>query len=180
MAAVEPSMLNFIMPSNVTDITDTIDQRRWKAALMNWLDDMRFHLAVTLVWNRRVGLDRARADLRNFVARVDEALVGSHFHKLHKDKRVEAVFAFEGMAHDHTHVHSLWKAPSSRWFDLGKLFPQQRDGLWSDVVPSGTYDVEACNWFGGNTEVVGYVLKQQHRWSDPDLMVWASDFHRAR
>ncbi len=62
MAAVDARVVNCIMPSNVADITDTIDQQRWKEALLNWLDDMRFHLAITLVWNRRVGLDRARGD----------------------------------------------------------------------------------------------------------------------
>lgn len=168
------------MPSNITDEIDTITQRRFKAALMEWLNSMRFHTAMTLAWNRTVTFSRARDDLRDLMGRVDRELVGSHYPTLRSDKRTEALFVFEGLDRDHVHVHSLWKAPKERWFDLGKLFGDERGGVWTDVVPSGTCKLAACNWSGGNDEIIGYVLKEQHRWSAPDLMVWASDFHRAR
>ena len=173
-------MIHSAMASNLPLQTDTIQQRRLKAATAGWLDGLRWHLAVTLVWNRGVGMMRARSDLKNLMGRVDRELVGSHFPRLASERRTEAVFAFEGLRHDHVHVHSLWKAPAGRWFDLGKMFHGKRGGVWNDVVESGSYDVEPCNWVGGNMEIVGYVLKQQHRFSDADLMVWASDFHRAR
>jgi len=160
--------------------TDTITQRRWKTAMMDWLDDLRFTHAITLVWNRSVGLDRARTDLRDLMNRVDRRLIGSTFHKVPSQFRTTALFCFEGHRHDHVHVHSLWKAPPGKWFALGKMFHRKRGGIWNDVVSSGSYDVEACSWHGGNAEITGYALKQQHRFSDPALMVWADEFHPSR
>lgn len=168
------------MASNLPAHTDTISQQRWKTAMMDWLDDFRFTHAITLVWNRSVGLDRARADLRDLTNRVDRRLISSTFHKVPSQYRTTALFCFEGHRHDHVHVHSLWKAPPGKWFALGKMFPRQRGGIWNDVVGSGSYDVEACSWHGGNAEITGYALKQQHRFSDPALMVWADEFHPAR
>lgn len=148
--------------------------------MMDWLDDFRFTHAITLVWNRSVGLDRARADLRNLMNRVDRDLIGSTFHKVPSQYRTTAMFSFEGHRHDHVHVHSLWKAPPGKWFALGKMFPRKRGGVWNDVVGSGSYAVEACSWHGGNAEITGYAMKQQHRSSDPALMVWADEFHPVR
>lgn len=169
-----------VMASNLPAHTDTISQGRWKAAMMDWLDDFRFTHAITLVWNRSVGLERARADLRDLTHRVDRALLGSRFHRMPSQYRTTAMFCFEGHRHDHVHVHSLWKAPKDKWFALGKMFPRKRGGIWNDVVESGSHDVEACSWHGGNAEITGYALKQQHRFSDPALMVWADEFHRSR
>jgi hypothetical protein len=180
MAAPDRRAVYCGMPSNVPVHADTISQPRLKAATVEWLDTFRWNMAATLVWNRSVGMERARQDLKDLVARVDRKLIGSHFHKLRSDKRTQAFFVFEGLGHDHVHVHSLWKAPKDRWWELGKMFFGQRGGVWNDVVETGSYDVEACNWNGSNNEIIGYVLKQQHRFSDPRQMVWASDFHRSR
>lgn len=159
--------------------TDTISQRRWQSAYMDFIDEMRFTHAITLVWNRTVGLQRARADLSDLMHRVDRKLLGSRFHKIPSEYRTTALFVFEGYQHDHVHVHSLWKAPKGKWFSLGKMFPQGRGGVWNDVVPSGSNDVEACSHLGGNWEIMGYALKQQHRFSDSELMVWSQEFHRS-
>lgn len=180
MAAGAAEGVNSGMSSNLPVHAHPINQGRLKAATAKWIDSLQWHMAITIVWNRAVGMDRAREDLKDLLARVDCELVGSHYPKLRSDKRTEAVFAFEGLDCDHVHVHSLWKAPKDRWFDLGKLFHGQRGGTWNEIVQSGSYDVAACNWTGGNDEIVGYMLKQQHRFSDPHLMVWASDFHPAR
>lgn len=180
MAAGAPEGVKSGMGSNLPIHTDTIDQRRLKSATVDWLGSFRWHMAITIVWNRTVGMDRARQDLKDLLGRVDYRLVGSHYHKLRPSKRTEAVFAFEGLNCDHVHVHSLWRAPKDRWFDLGKLFYGQRGGVWNEIVQSGSYDVAACNWTGGNDEIVGYMLKQQHRFAEPQLMVWASEFHRPR
>lgn len=169
-----------VMRSNLADLRDTISQSRLKAATIEWLDGFRWHFAITLSWNLSLGLRRARDDLSRLMGHVDRKLLKSHFHTLPSDKRTEAVFAFEGMRHDHVHVHSLWKAPGNRAWELAKLFPEQRGGVWNEIVGSGSYDVEPCNWVGGNMETLSYVLKQQHRFSEPELMVWASDFHRRR
>ena len=148
--------------------------------MMNWLDDFRFTHAITLAWNRKVGLQRARADLRDLLHRVDRQLLGSNFHKVPSEFRTMAMFAFEGHHHDHVHVHSVWKAPVGRWFALGKMFPRARGGIWNEVVNSGSYDVKSCSWLGNNKEITGYVLKQQHIASDPSLIVWSHEFHPVR
>lgn len=168
------------MASNLPEHIDTISQSHWKAAMMDWLDTFRFTHAITLVWNRSVGSDRARADLRDLMHRVDRRLLGSKFHKVPSRYRTTAVFFFEGYGHHNVHVHSLWKAPQQKWFSLGKMFPRKRGGIWNAVVGSGSYDVEACSWLGGNAAITGYAIKQQHRFSDPALMVWADEFHRSR
>lgn len=180
MASRSTGMVYSGMAKNLPSHTDTIDQRRWKAAMMDWLDSFRFTHAITLVWNRSVGLDRARSDLKLLMREVDQRLLGSRFHKVPSRYRTQAMFAFEGYGHDHTHVHSLWKAPAGKWFALGKMFPRKRGGIWNAIVESGSYDVEACSWHGSNPEITGYILKQQHRFSEPALMVWADDFHPAR
>ena len=90
------------------------------------------------------------------------------------------MFCFEGYGSNHVHVHSLWKAPHQKWVALGKMFPRKRGGVWNDIVESGSYDVEACSWLGSNAEIMGYALKQQHRFSDPGLTVWADEFHSSR
>lgn len=173
-------MIYYCMASNMTPIVDTINQRRWKSAMADWLDDMRFTHAITLVWNRNVGLDRARADLKLLMHNVDRKLLGSRFNKVPSAFRTKAVFVFEGHRSNHVHVHSLWKAPQGRWFSLGKMFPRNRGGIWNKIVESGSYDVEACSLLGGNAEITGYALKQQHRYSDPELMVWSDEFHPCR
>lgn len=147
---------------------------------MDWLDTFRFTHAITLVWNRSVGLARARADLRDLMHRVDRKLLGSNFHKVPSQYRTNALFVFEGYRDDHVHVHSLWKAPHGKWFSLGKMFPQGRGGVWNDIVPSGSNKVEGCSYLGGNSEITGYALKQQHRFSEPELMVWSAEFHPSR
>lgn len=167
------------MTSNIPVSPDTINQSSLKSQSVDWIDSFKWHFAITLVWNRNVGMDRARADLSELLKRADRRLAGSHFHKLLPEKRIEAVFFFEGQSQQHLHLHSLWRAPSDRWFELGKLFHGQRGGLWNDVVETGSYDLTFCNAFGSNREIVGYLLKQQHRRSDARSMVWASDFHRS-
>jgi hypothetical protein len=168
------------MASNLPVTSDTITQQRLKAAMLTWLDSFRFQMAVTLSWNRSVGMDRARDDLKDLLHRVDRTLLKSHFNKLPSNERTVALFAFEGMDRDHVHVHSLWRAPRADWWSLLKLFRYRRGGVWNEVVETGSCDIEACNLIGGNSEILGYTLKEQHRFSEPHLLVWADEFHRAR
>lgn len=157
-----------------------ITQREWKRELADWLGGMPFTHAITLVWNRSVDLPRARAHLAKLTHDVDRKLLGSRFHKTPAEFRTNAVFMFEGQRDDHVHVHSLWQAPPKKWFEFGKMFPQNRGGIWNTVVPSGTYDAVHFSPDCNNAEIVGYVLKKQHVSSESDLMVWSSEFHRSR
>lgn len=176
----DPTVVDCGMASNLAPRSSRTPLTGWKPAMMDWLDQMRFTHAITLSWNRGVGMVRARADLRDLMHRVDRSLFGSNFNRVPSEHRTRVVFAFEGTSYDHVHVHSIWRAPQQKWFSLGKMFPRIRGGVWNEVVETGSYKVEACNWFGRNAEITGYVLKEQHRFSEPDTMVWASEFHRAR
>lgn len=167
------------MPSNLPVITDTISQRRWKTDMIDWLHDFGFTHAITLSWNRTVAMPRARADLAQLLRRCDRALLGPYFHKMPSAERTQAVFAFEGVKHDHYHVHSLWRAPHHKWFEMGKLFGVERGGIWNDIVESGSCAVDAIQ-NGRNDEFFGYILKEQHRFSDDNLLIWADEFHPAR
>lgn len=173
-------MLDCVMPSNLPKTPDTISQRGLKAAWVEWLGSFKFQMAITLSWNRPVSMERARADLSDLLHRVDRELLKSRFNKLPSHKRTLALFAFEGTGHGHVHVHSLWRAPRADWWSLLKLFRLRRGGFWNDVVESGTCDIEACNVIGGNNEVFGYAMKEQHRFSEPHLLVWSDEFHPAR
>jgi hypothetical protein len=167
------------MTSNVFSHSSMIDQPHWKSAYIDWLHGFGFTHAITLSWNRTVAMPRARADLRNLLGRCDRALVGPKFNKTPSEHRTQAVFVFEGTKHDHFHVHSLWRAPDRKWFELGKLFGVERGGVWSDVVPSGSCALASVGQ-GRNDETIGYILKEQHRFSNDDFMVWASEFHPVR
>lgn len=167
------------MPSNLPEYTDTIGQVKLKLAMNDWLDSIRPTHAITLSWNRDVGLNRARDDLRNLMHRVDRTLLGSRFHKIPSEYRTFSIFFFEGQNHNHTHVHSLWRTTEGKWFNFGKMFPAKRGGVWNTVVESGSYDVEGCSFHGRNPEITGYISKQYHRFSDPSLMVLSSEFHRS-
>lgn len=147
--------------------------------MVDWLHGFGFTHAITLSWNRTVAMPRARADLAHLLRRIDRKLVGPYFHKLPGDQRTTAVFAFEGIGHDHYHVHSLWRAPQRKWFQLGKLFGVERGGIWNDIVETGSCAVDAIDR-GRNDDFFGYILKEQHRGSDDQLLVWSDDFHAVR
>lgn len=170
----------------------------WKPAMMHTFDVAGYTTAITLAWNRSVGRDRLRADLSEVVKLIDREMLGPRFNEKSSSARTDAVFVVEGLATGHVHVHSLWRAPANRWFDLGKLFsdwrclrsPQVRDnapvfkgapvGAWKRVVPTGSHDIEPLNLIGSNDEVTGYILKGQHVGSDVRDIIWAAEFHRSR
>ena len=124
-------------------------------------------------------MPRARADLSHLLGRIDRALVGPYFHKKPASERTLAVLAFEGIGHDHYHVHSLWRAPHRKWFELGKLFGVERGGIWNDIVETGSCAVSALDR-GRNDDFFGYILKEQHRGSDDQLLIWSDEFHVGR
>lgn len=168
-----------LMSSNLPFHTDTISQSRWKSEMVDWLHSFGFMLAITLSWNRTVTMPRARSDLAHLLRRIDRKLLHPYFHKLPSDERTLAVFAFEGTGHDHYHVHSLWRAPQRKWFELGKMFGVERGGVWNDIVETGSCAVAPIQ-NGRNDEVYGYMLKEQHRHSNEQHLVWSDEFHPVR
>lgn len=147
--------------------------------MVDWLHGFGFTHAITLSWNRTVAMPRARADLAHLMRRIDRKLTNPYFHKLPSEERTLAVFAFEGIGHDHYHVHSLWRAPQRKWFQLGKMFGVERGGIWNDIVETGSCAVNAIDR-GRNDDFFGYILKEQHRGSDDQLLVWSDEFHAVR
>lgn len=173
-------------------------QSAWKPAMMRTFDTSGYTTAITLAWNRAVGRDRLRADLSEVLKLIDREMLGPRFNDKPASARTDAVFVVEGLTTGHVHVHSLWRAPSDRWFELGKLFsdwrclrpPKVRDaarvfkgapvGAWKRVVPTGSHDIEPLNLVGSNDEVTGYILKGQHAGSDVRDIIWAAEFHRSQ
>lgn len=150
-------------------------QYAWKSALMGLVEDDPIHFGITLTWNRPVGMERAHADLADLNHRIDRQLLGSRFHRYPAHKRTRALFAFEGMSYGHVHVHSVWRAAKGKWFELGKMFPKERGGVWNAVVSSGSYKVTFANQIGSNAEITGYMLKEQHKSSAPFTLVWSDE-----
>lgn len=147
--------------------------------MVDWLHEFDFTHAITLSWNRTVAMPRARADLAHLLRRVDRKLIHPYFHKLPSEERTLAMFAFEGIERDHYHVHSLWRAPQRKWFQLGKLFGVERGGIWNEIVKTGSCAVNAIDR-GRNDDFFGYILKEQHRGSNDHLLVWSDEFHPVR
>jgi len=169
------------MPSNLPEQTYWDTQRQHKAAWMKFIDSRTGPaLAVTVSWNERRSVDRCTADLGTFVGMADQRVLGSRFNRYPPEKRLEALFVFEGVGTTNIHAHSIWWPPRDRWFRFLKLFPRRRSGLWDWVVPKGSYDVKLLNAVGSNEEFTGYILKGQGKNSEADRMVWASQFHPTR
>jgi hypothetical protein len=127
-----------------------------------------------------VGFDRAHADLKNLMHRIDRQLLGSNFTKFPAAARTEAYFVFEGHRRHHCHVHALWRAPKGHENSIDNMFPGEHGGIWNDVIPSGSYAVAKLPEGQSVHEFSGYIMKTIHRFSEADLIVWASEFHRAR
>lgn len=173
-------------------------KQAWKPAMMHTFDTQGYTTAITMSWNRPVGRDRLRADLSKVVQLIDREMLGPRFGDKPANDRTDAVFVVEGVNTGHVHVHSLWRAPGNRWFDLGKLFSDWRClkparhqgkapvfrgvnvGIWNRVVPTGSHSIAPLNLIGNNNEVTGYILKGQHSASDVRDIIWAAEFHGSR
>lgn len=133
--------------------------------------------ALTLVWNKAASIERIRKDTGDFIRRVERHVLNTaRPERLPDEKRIKAFFVVEGVAHGHPHVHSLWRCPPGKLIAFNRLFPGERGGLWNRIVNSGTYDLDMVSLFGSNDEFAGYLLKGQHKDSDPGEMFWSDEF----
>ena len=180
MANPDREMVSCDMPSNLPTPVYFDTQMQHKAAWMQFIDRPGPALAVTLSWNTRRNIARCRENLGTFVAYAERRILGPRFHKKPPEKRLEAIFTFEGIGSNNIHAHSIWWPPRHLWYSFLKLFPRRRSGLWDWIVPFGSYEVKLLNLAGTNDEFTGYIMKEQGRNSEADTMVWASEFHRAR
>lgn len=152
-------------------------QARWKDAMLDVIARQGYTHAISLTWNRSVSLDRARADLQNLHHRVDRQLLGARFHRKPASLRTAAVFVVEKIE-TNLHVHSMWRLTRTTYFKFNKLFPPGGGGVWNDVIPSGTYDLVMDNNIGADRAFSGYMLKDQHRYSDDREIIFSSEFYR--
>jgi hypothetical protein len=152
---------------------------RFKSELIRFYSQQNFSHVLTLAWNssggraaprRSVGLEKARSDVAHLLARIDHRLHGPRYHT--KPDRTRAVFFFEGVG-ENLHTHGLLKVDSTRVLPLHGLFPGERGGVWSDVVPAGSYKLEIIDDI---RTTCAYLLKEQHLHSNDRTTLWSDEF----
>jgi hypothetical protein len=147
---------------------------RFRNAQIEFIARQGFTHMISLGWNRDVSRDRMRTDLRKLHGMVDDMRLGRWFFKLEPSVRTRAVFFLEKLD-TNPHAHSFWRIPMRDMLRFNRLFPAERGGAWSKVVPSGTY---ALRLNDDPMEAARYVLKEQHMDSDDRTVIWADDFFR--
>ncbi len=169
------------MPSNLEPRYFLDPHHRWKPAMIRVVQSTRWSHALTLSWNVNASLEQIRKDTGDFIRRVEKKVLRcSRPEGLAQETRIKAFFVAEGMAHGHPHVHSLWRCPPGKLLTFNRLFPGQRGGLWNRIAQKGSYDLDMVSFFGSNDEFAGYLLKGQHKDSDPGEMFWSDEFWRSR
>lgn len=152
----------------------------FKDAYRGFYTALGFTHVLTLAWNCNARLEAARDDLRRLHARVDETLLGRRYYRLPNSERTLAMFAFESVSYN-LHAHSLWRIPkgpegANRILRFHRMFPEERGGVWNEVVASGSYKLTVIN----DLAAISYVLKEQHMGADDQTVVWSTDFGRAQ
>jgi hypothetical protein len=153
------------------------NRRAFKEAHARLCEAVGYTHVLTLAWNRDTRPAAARSDLRELHRRVDETLLGRRFYKVPSEDRSLAMFAFEKIDFN-LHVHALWRVPegrpgANRLMRFHKMFPDERGGVWNQIVTSGTYKLRIIK---DHAEAAGYVMKEQHMDADDQTIVWSSDF----
>lgn len=168
---------------NIRDELSFVGRNRtaFKNAHTSFCAALRFTHVLTLSWNRDTRLEHAQGDLRRLHGRVDETLLGRSFYKLPSDARSLAMFAFEGDRRS-VHAHALWRVPptplgTNRLLRFHRMFPDERGGVWNDIVPTGSYKLRIIDDYATATS---YVLKEQHMNSDDQRVIWSTDFAPTR
>lgn len=168
---------------NIRDEVSFVGRNRvaFKEAHARLCAAIGFTHAVTLAFHRNARLEASQEALRRLHRRVEENLFGRFYYKLPSDQRTLAMFVFEGIPYN-VHVHSLWRLPAgtpgaNRLLRFHQMFPGERGGLWSQIVPSGTYKLRMVT---DHADASNYVLKEQHMDSDDRTVIWSTDFARAR
>lgn len=156
-------------------------RKRAKQELITFFAKMNYSHVLTLAWNRgapaagsssrATSIAHAKRDIGLLLARLDRRLLGTKFN-LKPELRTPAVFFFEKVG-TNLHAHGLLRVPSKRLLSLHRMFPGVRGGVWSELVPSGSYKLEIIH---DVRTTVGYLLKEQHLDQEGDTVVWADEF----
>ena len=154
------------------------NRQRFKDGLIQFHANRQYTHVLTLCWNadagrrQKIGLQHARRDIGDLLARIDRRLLGTRFHK-NRDQRTEAVFFLEHAA-TNIHAHALIRVRPGRLLDFHRLFRGQRGGVWNRIVPAGTYRLEILD---DVRTTAAYCLKEQHLATDDRMTVWADEFY---
>lgn len=160
--------------SNITD-TSTFEQSvryRYRAELSRWLGARPFNVGLTLNFNRSTPLSLARKQIGDLFFWVDRRLFGPRFLR-RPDIRVQGVFFFEHLE-TNTHAHGLIEVREEARDKFLCLFPEGENGIWSKIRSGGSHFVSPGTNIGA---AANYITKEQRAWSDPDTMLWLSEFH---
>lgn len=150
--------------------------QKFKQAWLEFINQHYMTSAITLVWNKNTSEAERWDDLKRLTMLVDQNFLGSRSAKKPASIRTEALFVAEGLGY-HDHVHSVWRFPNNEWFRGQRLLASNPHSLWNDVVKSGSVYIDSISPEVKADELIGYIMKGQHRNSDCSEMVWASDFH---
>jgi hypothetical protein len=147
------------------------DGKSYRDAYVRMFFRQNFTFGLTLNWNRRVSLERARADLSRCFRDVDRAVLGQSFNRS-REGRTEGVFAFEHVA-SNIHCHGMIKVLPRNVIKVRNMFLGERSDIWSNVVPSGTHMLKILS---NPIAAANYMLKDQTFSADSQTLVWLSDF----
>jgi len=125
-------------------------------------------VALTLVYNDIVSLDRCRRDLKKLRNVIDRKLLGSKYYKRQPHERsqfwgvVEALDVF-------THIHIGWQMPEPHGIDH---FRKILESVWVDFSGKGWYD--ARDYYG--SKWASYACEEL---PDASFIIESADFLRS-
>lgn len=128
-----------------------IDASLYRSALMKMIVDSEPDFFVTLVFNRDVTLEDAKADAHHLFARIDRVTVGRSWHK-----RPEMRASYMGLAENldsNLHLHLAVRVHPDRH----AMFEATARTLWLERVRSGSIDVQSIYDADG---LADYMTKQ--------------------
>lgn len=112
-------------------------------------------LFITLAINQIWKPDRLKSLVRDYLARIDNAFLGSKWSKKPAAESMNGVFMIEHVG-GNIHVHGLVEAPCCNSFGL----QLQSEDIWKCLCPSGTVVVKpVTDEFG----VANYDLKEAYK-----------------
>lgn len=150
---------------------------QWKQGLISTVVAQGYSHALTIAWNRDIGIDRAWRNIKLLHAKTDKKLLGRNYWKFDPSERTRAIFVFEGIGYN-LHVHSFWKIEPKHLIKFNRLFSGEHGGLWNTIVSSGSYKLDMM-MPGERGRFASYMLKTQHADADAAQIFWSEDFLRA-
>lgn len=127
---------------------------------------------VTLATNKTYSIDQTRHALKDFLSRMDRALLGTQWAKQSMNIRTDGIIFIEHVA-SNTHAHCILRLPAQHPGDnrdVKTLIEQ----FWSKLVPAGNVDVQAIHNALGCADYCTKEMKFGH--FHGDQIIFPSDF----